>query len=125
MNEERQTTETEQVSNGNGVRQTETVSRKSASTSNIAQNIVYYVGGAIIALLSVRLIFQLLGANQGSTFVDFVYGLSAVFVAPFFGIFGEPTFEKSQLETSTLVAIVIYAILTVGIAKLFTLNKTR
>jgi hypothetical protein len=86
---------------------------------------VYYVGGVIVALLFIRLLLQLLGANQGSDFVGFIYGLTGIFVAPFYGIFGEPTFGQSHFETSTLVAIVIYSLLTVGIAKLISLTRPR
>lgn len=93
--------------------------------SVLAQRIVYYIGGAIIALLALRFILALLGAAEGNGFVDFVYGLSSIFVAPFFGIFGEPTYGASQLETSTIVAIIVYALLTVGIGKLFTLGSRR
>jgi len=91
----------------------------------VAQQVIYYVGGAIIALLAIRVILQLLGASQVSGFVDFIYGLSGVFVAPFIGIFGEPTFGASHFDSSAVVAIVVYGILTVGIAKLFTLGRPQ
>jgi YGGT family. len=126
MEEDRQTTEVrktdEQV--GNTTIQRESVATKTAvSGVVIAQRVVYYIGGVIVALLALRFILQLLGANQESGFVEFVYGLSAVFVAPFYGIFGEPTYGQSQFETSTLVAIVVYSLLTIGIAKLLTLGR--
>jgi len=126
MEEDRQTTEVrksnEQVGNTNVQRQS--IEKKTAvSGVVIAQRIIYYVGGVIVALLLVRLLLQLLGANPGSDFVGFIYALSGIFVAPFFGIFGEPTFGQSHFETSTLVAVIIYALLTVGIAKLITLTR--
>ncbi len=126
MEEDRQTTEVrktnEQVGSTNVQRQTVEHS-KSVSGVVIAQRVIYYVGGVIVALLFVRLVLQLLGANQATEFVGFIYGLSGVFVAPFFGIFGQPTFGQSQFETSTLVAIIIYTLLTIGIAKLLTLTR--
>lgn len=126
MQEDRQTTEVrksnEQV--GNTTVQRQSVEKKTETSGIvIAQRIIYYIGGVIIALLAVRLILQLLGANQGSDFVGFVYGLSGIFVAPFFGIFGEPTFGQSHFETSTLVAIVVYTLIIMGIAKLLTLTQ--
>jgi hypothetical protein len=126
MQEDRQTTEVrksnEQVGDTNIQRQS--VEKKTAvSGVVIAQRVIYYVGGVIVALLGVRLLLQLLGANQGSDFVGFIYSLSGVFVAPFFGIFGEPTFGQSHFETSTLVAIVVYILLVVGVAKLITLTR--
>jgi hypothetical protein len=126
MQDEEQTTEVkqtnEQVGNTNVQRETVRQANK-PSTVIVAQQVIYYIGGVLIAILFLRLIFQLLGANQGSGFVDFIYGLSGVFVSPFFGIFGEPTFGNSHFETSTLIAIVIYALVTVGVAKLFALGR--
>lgn len=128
MEEERQTTEVQKTNEqvGNTTVQRETVAQtRKVSGVIIAQRIVYYIGGVIVSLLFIRLILQLLGANQGADFVGFIYSLTAIFVAPFYGIFGEPTFGVSQLETSTLVAIIIYALLTVGIAKLIGLASPR
>ena len=96
---------------------------ESAPSGVLARRVVYYIGGVIVALLAVRFLLQLLGAAEGNAFVDFIYGLSAIFVWPFYGIFGEPTYGASQFETSTLVAIIVYGLLTIGIGKLFTLNR--
>ena len=119
-----QTTD-EQVGATNVQRQT--VSEASSAPSNVvAQRIVWYVIGFIIALLTLRLVLQLLGANQGNAFVDLVYGLSGIFAAPFFGMFSyTPSYGVSYFEVSTLVAILIYALIGWGIAKLFTLNSTH
>lgn len=100
------------------------VHRSTSSSGVLAKRIVYYIGGVIISLIALRLLFLLLGANQGSAFVDFIYGISGIFVAPFVGIFGEPTFGVSYVETSSIVAIIIYALITVGIGRLFTLNRS-
>jgi hypothetical protein len=126
MEEDRQTTEVRKTNEqvGNTTVQRESVAQSTKiSGVVIAQRVVYYIGGFIIALLFVRLLLQLLGANQGSDFVGFIYSLTAIFVAPFAGIFGEPTFGQSQFETSTFVAIIIYTLITVGIAKLIALTR--
>lgn len=120
VTEVRQTNE--QVGDTNVVKKSVTTDRPVPS-SVLAQRVIYYLGGALIALLAFRFVLALLGAAEGNSFVDFIYGLSAVFVTPFFGIFGEPTLGASHLETSTLVAIIVYALLIVGIAKLFALNS--
>jgi len=128
MDQEEQVTEVRRdtAATDTGTVERERVSRTDTVPGKVfARRIVYYIGGVIMALLAVRFVLALLGAAQGNAFVDFVYGLSAVFVAPFYGIFGEPTYGVSQFETSTLVAIIIYGLLTVGIGKLFTLDSTR
>lgn len=92
--------------------------------SVLAARIVYYIGGALLALLGLRLLLALLGANRANPFADFVFSVSYPFVAPFFGLFGaEPAYGQSVLELSTIVAMIVYAILTAGIAKLFTLGR--
>ncbi len=90
----------------------------------IAARVVYYLGGALTLLLVVRFILALFGANRDNPFASFIFDISAVFVWPFFGLFNyEPSYGTSQLELGTVVAIIIYAILTIGIAKLFTLTR--
>lgn len=115
----------EQVGNTNVQREVVT-ERTATPTSVVAQRVVWYITGVIIALLVLRLILQLLGANEGNGFVDFIYGLSGVFAAPFFGMFSyEPSYGVSYFEVSTLVAIVIYGLVGWGLAKLFTLGSSR
>ena len=100
------------------------VTRDATSGGVLAARVVWYITGVIIALLALRLILQLLGANEGNPFVDLVYGLSGIFAAPFFGMFSyEPSYGVSFFEVSTFVAILIYALLGWGIARLFTLNR--
>lgn len=126
MEEDRQTTEVRQTNEqvGNTTVQRESVVARTAVPGVVvAQRVVYYIGGFIISLLSLRFILQLLGANQSNEFVNFIYGLSGLFVAPFYGIFGEPTLGQSQFATSTLVAIIVWALITWGIARLLTLGR--
>ncbi len=98
----------------------------SAPAGVVAQRVVWYIAGFIIVLLALRLVLQLLGANAGNGFVDFIYSLSGVFAAPFYGMFNyTPSYGVSYFEVSTLVAILIYALVAWGIAKLFTLGSNH
>lgn len=129
MNEEhdQQTTE---IRNTKERRGNTTVQRQSVATTSktdgvlIVKRIIYYIAGVIIVLLALRITLLLLAANQGAPFVDFVYGLSGVFASPFYGIFNyQPTYGQSVFEISSLVAIIVYALVAVGIAKLLTLTR--
>lgn len=80
--------------------------------------ITYFVLGVLEVILLLRFLFRLLGANQGSSFVMFLYNLSHVFVVPFYGIFNDPTFGNSVFEITTLIAMLIYALLGWGIVSL-------
>lgn len=92
--------------------------------SVVAQRVVWYITGVIVALLGLRLVLQLLGANEGNGFVDFIYSLSGVFAGPFFGMFSyEPSYGVSYFEVGTLIAMVVYTLAGWGVAKLFTLGS--
>jgi len=127
MQEEKQTTEvreTDTNAGGTDVHRRTVTQQTPTSGVVIFQRVVWYLTGAIIVLLLMRLVLQLLGANDGTGFVSFIYGLSGMFAAPFFGIFSyEPSYGKSYLEVSTVVAIIIYYIVGWGIAKLATITR--
>ena len=131
MNEERdeQTTEvrsTKERAGNTDIRRQSVTTATKTDGSVIARRVIYYIGGVIIAFLALRIVLLLLAANQGSGFVDFVYAVSGLFASPFYGIFSyQPAYGESVFEISSVVAIIIYALLTVGIAKLFTLTKSR
>jgi hypothetical protein len=127
MNDEQQTTEVRntEVQNGATNVQRQTVSHSEKADSRVvASRVVWYIAGFIIILLVLRVVLYLLGANQGSGFVDFLYAISGVFAAPFYGIFQQPAYGSSVLDSASLVAIVVYALIAWGVAKLFTLNRT-
>lgn len=89
-----------------------------AATATRIKQIISFVFGAVAVLLGVRFVLLLLGASQASPFVQAVYGLSGVFAMPFFGIFGEPSFNSSVLEWASLVGIVVYLLVAWGLSKL-------
>src|SRR5712692_4555961 len=81
-------------------------------------NITYFVLGVLEVILLLRLLLRLLGANEASAFVMFIYNLSHIFVAPFNGIFNDQALDRSVFEVSTLMAMLIYALLAWGIVSL-------
>lgn len=86
--------------------------------------LIYFIFGVIIAFIALRFILLLLGANEGNAFVDLVYGISGVFVAPFYGIFGNtPQFGASIIDISSIVAIVVYALIAWAISSLATIGS--
>ncbi|HET8842800.1 MAG TPA: hypothetical protein VFN35_15155 [Ktedonobacteraceae bacterium] len=81
--------------------------------------IVYFLLGVLEVILGLRFVFRLLGANQGNDFITFLYNLSHVFVGPFNGIFNDQAIgSKSVFELSTLVAMLIYALVAWGLVSL-------
>lgn len=96
---------------------------KTAATSyQTIEYLIYFFFGALEVLLVFRLILKLTGASISSAFVGLIYGLTGIFILPFEGIFRRGYTQgvetTSVLEPSTLVAIIVYAVLAVGIVKL-------
>lgn len=59
--------------------------------------------------LAFRLAFKLGGANAANGFVDFVYGVSGPFVAPFKGIANQTTSGDGIFEPETVIAMGVWA----------------
>jgi YGGT family len=99
-----------------------TETKRVASSSQTLEYLIYFFFGALEILLAFRLILKLMGASLASGFVGLIYGLTGIFIIPFEGIFRRgvaPGLETtSVLEPSTLVAIIVYAVLAWGIVKL-------
>jgi len=93
-----------------------------------ARKIVYYILGVLEVLFAFRLVFKLLGANPQSPFVSFIYTVSQAFLSPFSGIFRSATTKgietQSVLESTTIIAMIVYAVVAWGIAKLIEISKS-
>ena len=88
---------------------------------------IYLIFGIIEALLVIRFVLKLLGANPEAGFASFIYRVSAPLVAPFVGLFGSPQVNGMVLELESIVAIVVYGLIAWGLAKLawLLLGETR
>lgn len=51
------------------------------------RRVVVLLFGILVVLIALRILLLLLGANAGNGLVDFIYGVTEPFVAPFRGIF--------------------------------------
>jgi hypothetical protein len=97
-------------------------SSEQATSYQTIEYLIYFIFGALEILLVFRLILRLTGANAYSAFVGLIYGVTGIFVVPFQGIFqqaiGQGAVTTAVLEPATIIAIVVYAVLAVGIVKL-------
>lgn len=90
----------------------------------IVVRIVWYVAGVLLAILALRFVLALLGANPANAFASLVYDISYPMVAPFFSLFNyNLSYGVSHFETYTLVAMIVYALIAYAIARLITLNR--
>ncbi len=93
-----------------------------ASTNQTIEYLIYFFLGLLETLLAFRLVLKLMGASTASGFVRFVYNITGVFLYPFEGIFHRAFTEgietTSILEPSTIIAMIVYALLVWGIVVL-------
>jgi uncharacterized protein YggT (Ycf19 family) len=76
-----------------------------------ARRTVYFIVHVIVIFILIRFFLLLTGANPENAFASFIYGLTAIFMAPFTGLFGPnttPTYGINVFEPSAFVAIGIY-----------------
>ena len=94
-----------------------------------SRNAIYYVLGVIEVLLAFRFLFKLLGANQASGFVSFIYTITGILSAPFKGIFSSFVTDglsaRSVFEPSVIIAFIVYAIIAWGLVRLLRLKAAR
>ncbi len=112
---------------GNTTQSTQQVyepNRRRHRIQTVGARIIWYIAGVLLALLALRFIFALLAANPANAIAHFIYNASYPFVKPFFNLFGYSFhYGISRFETFTLVAMVIYALVAFGLAKLVTITK--
>lgn len=85
--------------------------------------IVWYILGLLETLLAFRFILKLLGANPEAGFTSFIYGVTSIFTAPFLSVFGISQVEGSVFEWTTLLAMLVYWMLAIGVIKLLLMGK--
>src|SRR5262249_26581518 len=97
-------------------------------------SLVWFLVGLVIALLAIRFVLAMVGADPQTGFAALIYGLSSPFRAPFAGLLGQPityagAVAAGRLEFEDLVAMLVYALvgwlLTAGLALALGTNRNR
>jgi uncharacterized protein YggT (Ycf19 family) len=78
---------------------------------------IWLVLGIVESLIAMRVVLKIIAANPGSPFAAFIYNLSAVFLYPFAGLVGTPATGGMVLEISSIIAMMVYALLAWGIER--------
>lgn len=86
--------------------------------------IVWYILGLLEVLLAFRFVLKLTGANPFAGFTSFIYGVTYVFTAPFLSVFHITRIEGSIFEWTTLLAMLVYWMIGMGIVKLLLMGRT-
>jgi hypothetical protein len=82
--------------------------------------LVWLLFGLLEALLALRFVLKLIAANPESPIAAMIYSFTSLFLLPFAGLTGTPSAGGMVLEISTVIAMVIYALIAWGLVKLLT-----
>ena len=75
-----------------------------------ATQLIWLGLGLLEGLLALRIFLKLIGANAANPFAGLLYGLTDVFLVPFVGLTGTPAAGGMVLEISSLIAMIVYAL---------------
>ncbi len=86
--------------------------------------VVWYILGLVEILLAFRFVLKLFGANPAAGFTSFIYSTTYIFAQPFLNVFRVTYIEGSVFEWTTILAMIVYWIVAMGIIKIFVMGKT-
>jgi|GEM_PF-904079 len=96
-----------------------------AATVGWINKLVWFIIGLMAALLAIRFVLVLTGANPDAGFAQLIYGLTGWMVAPFTALFPTPVYEGAAatggFEAASLIAIIVYILLGFLITKVLDL----
>ena len=110
------------MSNENRVSEVRTTQSESGREQRIftfkASQWIWLLFGILEALIVLRIGLKLIGANPESPIVALIYGFTGLFLIPFVGLIGSPTSGNMVLETSSMFALGIYALIAIVFERL-------
>lgn len=76
-----------------------------------ATQLVWLLFGVLEAMIALRIGLKLIGANAASPIAIFIYGFTDLFLWPFAGLTGTPAAGSMVLEITSVIAMVVYALI--------------
>jgi hypothetical protein len=80
--------------------------------------LIWLLFGIIQGLIGIRFLLKLLAADPNNPFASLVYNTTDLFLWPFEGLIANPSVNGMVLEITSLIAILIYALLAWAIWRL-------
>lgn len=78
---------------------------------------VWWVFGITEGLIGLRVLLKLMAANPNNAFAAFLYGITQPLIWPFQGLTAQPSASGFVLELSSIIAMVVYALLAWALVK--------
>jgi hypothetical protein len=86
--------------------------------------VVWFALSLLQVLLVFRFVLKLTGSNPEAGFTNFIYTVTLPFTAPFLTVFPETTIQSNILEWTTLLAMLVYWLIAVGVIYFLRMIKT-
>lgn len=83
-----------------------------------AAQFIWLLAGLLEGLIGLRFLLKLIAANPAAPFAQLVYGITDLFLWPFQGLTATPAANGMVLEISSLIAMLVYAVLAWMVVKL-------
>jgi hypothetical protein len=83
-----------------------------------ATYVIWLLLSVLEAAIGLRVILKLIAANPDNPFASLVYGFTNIFLFPFAGLLPTPAAGGMVLEISSLIAMVVYALVAYAIERL-------
>jgi YggT family protein len=89
---------------------TEDVNAGQRQTLQWVTALIGFFFAVLEGLIGLRVVLKFIDANSKNAFASFIYNITALFVAPFTGLVGNPAVGGNVLEITSLVALIVYAL---------------
>ncbi len=80
--------------------------------------VLWLLFGFLEALIGIRVVLKLIGANPVAFFSMIIYGITEVFLWPFAGLVPNPSVGIYQLEVTSIIGMIVYALIAWGLTRL-------
>jgi hypothetical protein len=83
-----------------------------------AMQLIWLGVGALEALIGLRILFKLIAVNPENAIASLLYSFTNLFLLPFAGLTSTPSSGGMVLEISSVIAMIVYALIGWAAAKL-------
>lgn len=88
------------------------------TTTFKATQLIWLLFGLLEAAIALRILFKLIAVNPGNPFAVLLYTVTNPFLAPFASLKGSPSAEGMVLEVSSVIAMIVYALIAWALERL-------
>ncbi len=74
-------------------------------------DLIWLLTGILEGLIGIRILLKLIAANPAAGFAQFIYSITGFFLTPFVGLTATPSAGGSVLELSSIIAMMVYALI--------------